>query len=164
MPVDARIPTLRDIGRRGALLLLSVAGIGLVWSGLTRRPGSGLPVDVIRKIEEEHVTCIGVDHVPYWPGDYRQAECGTVEVEVLAQGVIPDAEQQAGVTRAVCYRQMIASPYWEVQRQTRHEILIQTRSSYKVALQQAGVWVIFLDEDVADRERWDLYACPQPVE
>jgi hypothetical protein len=152
------------LGRRGLLVLLGLAWIATIGYVLIRRSEPGLPEAVLRKIEEEHVVCIGVDQLPYWPGDYRQAQCGSVDVEVLGEGDVPESEQKAGIERAVCYRQTVVNPYWEVQRQTRHEILSQSRSNYKVAVVRDGVWTIFPDEDVSDRARWEHYACPQPSE
>ncbi|HET7009413.1 MAG TPA: hypothetical protein VFI11_01445 [Anaerolineales bacterium] len=122
--------------------------------------GPQLPAQVVRRISDDHRVCIGVDEVPIWPGDYRQAQCGTVTIDVLARGVVPAEEQTLGTDAALCYRMTVENPYWEVARQTRHEILTQSRVSYKVALVQNGVWTIFPDEDIQDRARWERYACP----
>jgi hypothetical protein len=138
-----------------------VGSIVLLRACIPRLGGPQLPGDVIREISEEHTVCIGVDDVPIWPGDYRQAQCGTVEVEVVAAGVVPAAQKAEGITRAICYELLVEHPYWETQGQTRHEILTESRISYKVAILRAGEWLTFRDEDTEDRSRWEQYGCPQ---
>ncbi len=144
------------LGTLAGLLLLLRTCTPQLW-------GPQLPAEVIREISEEHTICIGVDDVPIWPGDYRQAQCGTVEVEILAEGIVSSEQQAEGVAKAICYKLTVENPYWETQRQTRHEILTQSRISYKVAVLQAGEWRTFRDEDIEDRSRWEIYACPTPA-
>jgi hypothetical protein len=148
-------PILLPLGVVVGSILLLKACVPQLW-------GPQLPGDVIREISEEHTVCIGVDDVPIWPGDYRQAQCGNVQVEIVAGGVVPSAQKAEGITQAVCYRLTVENPYWETQAQTRHEILTQSRISHKVAVLQAGEWLTFRDEDVEDRSRWELYGCPAP--
>jgi hypothetical protein len=123
-----------------------------------------LPAAVVRQITERHTTCIGVDEVPVWPGEPRQAQCGVVDVRVIAPGLIPADQAGQGVSKAVCYILSVEQPYWETMGQTRHEILTSTRTYSKVAVLMNGSWTLFPDEDIQDRSRWSLYSCPNAGE
>jgi hypothetical protein len=64
----------------------------------------------------------------------------------------------------VCYELTVEHPYWETIGQTRHEILTSSRTYFKVAILQNGVWTLFADEDAQDRARWSEYGCPVPAQ
>ena len=125
--------------------------------------GPYLPPSVIRQITEDHTFCIGADEVPVWPGEPRQAQCSTVVVKPLAEGSVPNEESYTEVSKAICYKVAVEHPYWETMGQTRHEIRTAARTTYKVALLEDGVWNLFPDDDIQDRQRWSTYSCPTPA-
>ncbi len=153
------------MNRKTILLSLVVLAVCFVFlrTCVPQLWGQSLPDSVVRRITDDHTVCIGVEDVPIWPGEPRQAQCGPVTVDVVADGAIPAEQAAAGVSKAVCYVMTVEHPYWEVMGQTRHEILTSVRTFYKVTVLQDDEWVLFPDEDVQDRDRWSLYGCPTPT-
>jgi hypothetical protein len=149
--------------RRTILILVAALGGGLIFlrACVPQLWGPALPAAVVRRITEAHTVCIGTDQVPIWPGEPRQAQCGSVRVKVVAEGAVPHAEADLGTSRAVCYVLTVEQPRWETMGQTRHEILTFERTSYKVATLTNGEWVIFPDQDIQDRSRWSDHSCPR---
>lgn len=140
----------------GALVFLR-ACVPQVW-------GPSLPSSLVQEVSERHRTCIGVDDVPIWPGEPRQAECSSISVRPVAFGTVPPDDARNGTSKAVCFTVVVEQPYWQTMGQTRHEILTSSHTYYKVALLQNGTWTVFADEDIQDRARWALYSCPNPTQ
>jgi hypothetical protein len=152
------------MNRKVILLCLAVVAGSLLFlrTCVPQLWGPSLPASVIRRITDDHTICIGIDEVPVWPGEPRQAQCSTVSIKVIADGSVPTQQARLGEREAVCYVLTVEHPYWETMGQTRHEILTSARTSYKVAILQNDVWNVFPDDDIQDRARWSLYACPTP--
>jgi hypothetical protein len=166
MEIKIRLQTLletiqEDPKRLGCLLIL--VGFLLFWILRGCIPGLGgneLPTEVIEEIQYSHINCIGTDETPLWPGDARLPECGQFVVELVKNGIVPDVEQEMGVTQAICYRITIENPRWQTMGQTRHEVLWSSHSYSKVAILQNGKWQTFPDEDKQDEQRWVDFNCP----
>ena len=121
---------------------------------------SGMPPQILDLLQTRYLVC--VDDTPIWPGEPRQPECGQLDARVVGEGAVPEPARSTGVARALCFRVTYTNPYWTTQEQTRHEIAQRSRTASKVALLQDGIWTVSPDEDVADRLRWDEFACPAP--
>ena len=77
------------------------------------------------------------------------------------EGVVLPQQAELGVTQAICYRITYENPYFWAQSQTQYEeIDFATRTTSKVTVLQDGEWLLFPDQELQDRERWDVYACP----
>jgi hypothetical protein len=145
------------------LLYILLAGFVLFWllkgciPGLN---GSLLPADVVDAIKQEHVVCISPDDTPIWPGEPRQPECGRVDVNMIAVGVVSPASAAQGVSRAVCYTVSTENPYWTTLGTTRHEVNWQKHTFNKVAVYQNGSWQLSPDREDLDEQMWSEYACP----
>ena len=145
------------------LVALLVLGLVLFWILRGCLPGlqrDALPGEVWEQIQHLHVVCVSSRDTPIWPGEARQPECGRIEVDMTKDGLVPAAEQAAGVTRAICYRITVESPHWQTTGETRHEIRWTTRTYSKVTILQHGEWQLFPDEDREDEQRWLEYGCP----
>ena len=146
--------------------MLLIGGLLLVTAYVVRAcipgPRNGMPAQLLDALQRRYVVCI--DDMPIWPGEPRQPECGQLEARLVGDGVVPAALRAAGVAKALCFRVTYANPYWTTQGQTRHEIVLGSRTASKVALFQNGAWSVVPDEDIADRERWIEFACPGPYE
>ena len=119
-----------------------------------------LPSELLEDIKRSQITCIKAEDTPVWPGEARQPECGRVNVDMAEEGVVPLPEQEAGVTRAICYRITVENPRWQTMGQTRHEVLWSARSYSKVAVLQNDEWQTFPHEDRLDEQRWLDFGCP----
>jgi hypothetical protein len=106
------------------------------------------------------VGCIKLDELQVRPGDYRQPECGRVNVDMVAEGIVPPLEVDSGVTRAICFQVTVENPRWVTMAQTRHEVVFFEYSLDKVALLREGTWITFPNEDADDAQRWLDYGCP----
>ncbi len=149
--------------RRLLTVVLALAGIAVfLRMCVPQLWGPYLPPAVTRKITESHTACIGIDEVPIWPGDPRQAQCSSIQLALLAERNLPRGPENLPVSKVVCYRLVVENPFWETMGQTRHEILTSTRTYYKVAVLQGQTWTLFPDEDAQDRSRWLQYGCPTP--
>lgn len=142
------------------VVYLLVFGFLLFWILRGCNPGKGLPNEVLENIDRKYITCISPDDTPIQPGVDRQPECGRVYIDITKEGIVPEPDQAAGVTRAICYRITIESPRWQTMGQTRHEVLWSSRSYNKVAILLNGIWQTFPDEDKKDEQRWIDFSCP----
>ena len=124
--------------------------------------GSRLPPSIVDKIERGYRVCI-MDIV-IWPGETRQPSCGEVRIVLQTAGIVGEVAKATGITRAVCYKVDISTPYWTTERTTRHEVVWHGRRVSKVAVLQSGGWLIFPDTDEGDSARWAEFACPLPYE
>jgi len=142
------------------IIFWTVFGFSLLRSCIVSSQNS-LPNEVVDKIQRQYVNCISYEDTPIWPGEPRQPECGTVDIEVLGKGTIPDEQKANGVTRVICFKATYQNPYWSTQGTTRHEVKQSARTAYKVAILQNGSWQIFPEEEQQDRQRWTMYSCPE---
>jgi hypothetical protein len=145
------------------LFFLVILGIIFVCLLKSCIPGLGsdrLPAEVLDEITRSHLGCIKLDELQVRPGDYRQPECGHVNVDRIAQGSVPPGEAANGVTRAICFQVTIENPRWVTAGQTRHEVAWFDYSLYKVALLKDGKWQTFPNEDAGDAQRWLDFGCP----
>jgi len=142
----------------GGFVLLTVYLLRSCIPGLQ----SGMPPQILVSLQTRYRVC--VDDTPIWPGEPRQPECGQVDARVVGEGVVPETARSTGAARALCFRVTYTNPYWTTQGQTRHEIAQRSRTASKVALLQNGIWSITPDEDIADRLRWNEFACPGPYD
>ena len=149
-----------DPRRLVAMLVLGLMAFWVMRDCIAGFSSTQLPNQVLEQIERLHVTCITPDDTPIWPGETRQPECGQVEVEMTAEGVVPPSAQAMGITRAICYRITIENPRWGTMGQTRHELIWFSRRSSKVAILGGGTWQTFQDEDAQDEQRWLDFSCP----
>ncbi|MBN1449802.1 MAG: hypothetical protein JW963_02215 [Anaerolineales bacterium] len=124
-------------------------------------PKDALPTEVHQLIDRQYVNCVDVKGSSFEGGNQLEGECSSVATEVVGEGTIPPQEQALGVTRAICYRIQYENPYFWAQSQTQfEEIDFAKRTASKVTVLQNGGWVIFPDQEIQDRERWEAYACP----
>lgn len=121
-----------------------------------------LPTDLTDQIESRYVVCVSPEDTPIWPGEPRQPECGSVDVKMMAEGIVPEKQKSEGITRAICYQLKEQNPFWTTQGTTRHEIKWSGRVSYQVAVLQNGSWKIFPDQAQENEQRWATYSCPAP--
>ena len=121
---------------------------------------NALPSEVTNKLQKQYIKCIRPDDTPIWPGEARQPECGTIDIEVLGAGTVPEAQRTEGITEAICYRAEYDNPFWSTTGTTRHEVKWTTRVAYQVTILQNGTWQIFPQEEQMDLERWKIFACP----
>ena len=120
-----------------------------------------LPTEVHQLIDRQYVNCVDVKGSAFEGGNQLEGECSRVETEVIGEGAIPSQEQALGVTKAICYRIQYENPYFWAQSQTQYEeIDFAKRTASKVTVLQNGKWVIFPDQEIQDRERWEAYSCP----
>ncbi len=144
-----------------AIVLLVVWMFGDTLGGLF---GNHLPSDVEGAITRRYTACIKPDDTPVQYNEPRQPECGRVDIRVVGEGQVPPDEQAAGLTRAICYKVAIQSPYWTTLGTTRHEVKWSARTASKVVVLQNGAWQVFPDEDAADAQRWATFACQEGYE
>lgn len=120
-----------------------------------------LPAEVHQLIDRQYVNCVDVKGSSFEGGNQLEGECSSVATEVVGEGTIPPQEQALGVTRAICYKIEYENPYFWAQSQTQYEeIEFAKRRASKVTILQNGKWAIFPDQEIQDRARWNLYACP----
>ena len=144
-----------------AIVLLVVWMFGDALGGLF---GSHLPSDVENAITRRYTTCIKLDDTPIQYNEPRQPECGRVDIRVVGEGRVSPEIQAADVTRAICYKVAIQSPYWSTLGTTRHEVKWSARTASKVTVLQNDVWQVFPDEDTTDAQRWAAFACQEVYE
>ena len=125
-------------------------------------PSNALPFELAEQVEKQHITCIGPEDTPFWPGEPRQPECGSVEIKSMGEGIVSEKQKSEGITRAICYQIREENPFWSTLGTTRHEIKWSARISYQVAILQGGSWKIFPDQEQENEKRWAAYSCPTP--
>ena len=122
---------------------------------------NSLPPEVHELIDRQYVNCVNVKGSTFTGGNQLEGECSRIDTQVVGAGTIPAQEQALGITKAICYRIEYENPYFWAQSQTQYEeIDFAKRTASKVTVLQNGEWVIFPDQEIQDRERWDAYACP----
>ncbi|HLO31455.1 MAG TPA: hypothetical protein VK249_20055 [Anaerolineales bacterium] len=121
-----------------------------------------LPPELTEQIESHYRVCISPDDTPIWPGETRQPECGSVDLKLIGEGLVPEKQKSEGITRAICYQIKEQNPFWSTQGTTRHEIKWSARTSHQVAILQNGAWKIFPDQAQENEQRWATYSCPIP--
>jgi hypothetical protein len=122
---------------------------------------NSLPPEVHELIDRQYINCVNVKGSPFTGGNQLEGECSSVATQVVGKGTIPPQEQALGFTKAICYRIQYENPYFWAQSQTQYEeIDFAKRTASKVTVLKNGEWVIFPDQEIQDRERWELYACP----
>ena len=126
---------------------------------------ASLPSEVHELIDRKYINCIEVKDSHFEGGNQLESECSTVTTEVVGEGTIPQQERVLGITQAICYRIQYENPYFWADSQTQYEeIDFATRTSSKVTVLQNSEWVIFPDQEIQDRERWNTYSCPGEYE
>lgn len=126
---------------------------------------SSLPPEVHEQIDRQYGHCLEVRGSEFVGGNQLEGECSRATTQVVGEGRVPAAEHDQGVTRAICYRVLVETPYFWAQSGTQYEeIDFARRSASKVTVLQDGVWLVFPDQDGQDRELWARYACPGEYE
>ncbi len=124
----------------------------------------GLPSELYTRIERQYVNCLD-DYFAIQPGERRQPDCGSVDIQVVGKGVIPADQKAAGVSRSLCYKVTTTNPYVDVNGMgIGHEEYWKTRRSSKVTVLQEGKWQTFPDQTIEDEARWMQFACPGAYE
>jgi len=122
---------------------------------------NSLPPEVHEMIDRQYTNCVNVKGSAFEGGNQLEGKCSRVDTQVVGEGTIPPQEQALGVTKAICYRIQYENPYFWAQSQTQYEeIDFAKRRASKVTVLQNGEWVIFPDQEIQDRERWEAYSCP----
>jgi hypothetical protein len=85
--------------RWGWVVLVFVGTLVFLRACVRQLWGPYLPSAVVRKITDDHTVCIGTNDVPIWPGDPRQAQCSSVRLIHLADGVMPPEARSQSVTK-----------------------------------------------------------------
>jgi hypothetical protein len=119
--------------------------------------GNHLPAALETAVTETHEHCD--DSFPIWSGDVRMPTCDSVQIRSAGAGTVPQAKQAAGITRAACYHVDVEHMFWGEGGSWKHEMAWALRTYSKVAVWQDGGWVLYPDEENADRERWAEYEC-----
>jgi len=148
---------------------LTAAGLALLALYVLRGciPGlqghGGMPTHLYNRIQERYVNCVDVYAIQ--PGERRQPDCGTIDIQVAGRGVVPAEQQAAGVSRALCYKVSTTNPYVDMMGSaTLHDEFWKSRQSSKVTVLQNGEWLLFPDLDYEDEARWEQYSCPGAYE
>jgi hypothetical protein len=130
-------------------------GCLLVRACASSRSGS-LPGDLYNQIQDRYVQCITPQDTAIWPGDPRQPECGSVDIRVLGDGVVPPDEEASGITAALCYTATYENP-WTTLGTTRHEVKWKSRTSQCRRKRRRMA-------DLSGRscriDRWKAFSCP----
>jgi hypothetical protein len=164
--IQAIISTLRSDRKK---LVSTIAWILLgyfILRGCVFNSGNSLPAELTEKIQNRYVGCISPEVSPIRPGDTRQPECGTVDIQVIGQGIVPQEQKSEGITRAICFQIKVENPFVSTEGQgtTRHEVKWSAaRTSDQVAVLQNGSWKIFPDQAQENEQRWKAYSCPTPT-
>ncbi|MCX6069684.1 MAG: hypothetical protein NTU91_02325 [Chloroflexi bacterium] len=81
-----------------------------------------------------------------------------------AEGDVPQAMRAQRITRAFCHHVDTEHLFWGEAGTWKHDMAWTLRTYSKVAVLQDGDWVLYPDEEEADRARWAEYTCPGEYE
>jgi hypothetical protein len=143
---------------------LAVAGIAfLVLRGcIPGWAGGRLPSKLEIAVSDAYRHCH--DDFPIWWGDDRIPTCDLVTTRAAGAGTVPAQSAAQGITRALCYHVDTEHLYWGEGGTWKHDMAWALRTYSKVAVLQEGEWILYPDDDQADRARWAEYACPGEYE
>ena len=119
--------------------------------------GKHLPAALETAVTEAYEHCD--DTFPIWPGEVRMPTCDLVTIYSVGAGTIPQPMRAQGVTQAICYHVDTEHLFWGEGGAWKHEMAWALRTYSKVAVRQGGDWVLYPDEENADRARWAEYEC-----
>lgn len=151
-----------NLGRLGCGLL-AAALVYLVLRGyVPALSGNRLPAALETTVTEAYEHCN--EDFPIWPGEVRMPTCDIVTIRSVGAGTVPQASRALGITRAICYHVDTEQMFWGESGAQKHEMAWTLRTYSKVAARQGGRWVLYPDEDEADRDRWAEFECPGEYE
>jgi hypothetical protein len=149
-------------GRVGCGLVVAVVAYLVLRGCVPAISGNNLPAAVETAVTEAYEHCD--QDFPIWPGEVRMPTCDTATIRSVGAGTVPPASRARGITRAICYYVDIEHMYWAGGGTWKHDMAWALRTLSKVAVRQDGRWVLYPDEDEADRDRWAQFECPAEYE
>lgn len=147
-----------DRGRIGCGLLVAAIAYLVLRGCVPALGGNRLPAALETAVTEAYMHCD--QDFPIWPGEVRMPTCDTVTIRSVGTGKVPQALRGQGITRAVCYHVDTEHLFWGEAGTWKHDMAWSLRTYSKVAVLQGGEWVLYPDEENADRARWAEYECP----
>jgi hypothetical protein len=149
-------------GRIGCGLVVAGIGYVLLRGCIPSLSGNHLPAELESAVSETHTHC--EQDFPIWPGEVRMPTCDTVTSRYVGKGAVPASRRAQGITKAICYQVDIEEMFWGESGSQKHEMAWAQKTYSKVAVRQDGRWILYPDEEQADRSRWAEYACPGEYE
>jgi hypothetical protein len=149
-------------GRIGCGLVAAALAYLVLRGCVPALSGNRFPAALEAAVTESHEHCN--EDFPIWPGEVRMPTCDIVTVRAVGPGTVPQASRARGITRAICYHVDTEHMFWGESGAQKHEMAWTLRTYSKVAARQDGRWVLYPDEDEADRDRWAEYECPGEYE
>jgi hypothetical protein len=151
-----------DKGRIGCGLVVTAFAYLVLRGCVPALGGNRLPASLETAVAEAYEHCD--QDFPIWPGEVRMPTCDTVTIRSVGAGKVPPAMRAQGITRVVCYHVDTEHMFWGEAGTWKHVMAWTLRTYSKGAARQDGRWVLYPDEDEADRERWAEYECPGEYE
>jgi hypothetical protein len=124
--------------------------------------GNRLPAVLETAVTESYKHCD--QDFPIWPGEIRMPTCDLVTIRSAGAGKVPADAHALGIVRARCYHVDVEHLFWGESGTWKHEMAWALRTYSKVAALCDGEWILYPDEDNADRSRWIEYQCPGEYE
>jgi hypothetical protein len=149
-------------GRIGCGLVIASVAYLVLRGCVPALSGSRLPAALETAVADAYEHCD--QDFPIWPGEVRMPTCDTVTIRSVGAGEVPQAMRAQGITRAICYHVDAEHMFWGEAGTQKHVMAWTLRTYSKVAVRQDGRWVLYPDEDEADRDRWAEFECPAEYE